>query len=74
MSGALTRNEDAVVILDEDRCVGCGMCVTVCPNDAIHLDRSRGKASKCDLCGNGERACVAACIAGALAAESVKGG
>ncbi|HTY47035.1 MAG TPA: 4Fe-4S dicluster domain-containing protein [Methanomassiliicoccales archaeon] len=66
MSGALSRREDATVVLDEERCVGCGMCVMVCPNDAIHIDRKKGKALKCDLCGNGEIACVAACIAGAL--------
>ncbi len=73
MSGALAKGEDGKVLLDESRCVGCGMCVMVCANDAITLDRAMGKAMKCDLCGDGERACVAACIAGALSSYSSEG-
>ena len=55
------------VLCDEDRCVGCWMCVMVCPYGVIHscesYDRSQGKiASKCDLCaGEDVPACVAHC-------------
>lgn len=27
------------VILDAGRCIGCGLCVTTCPEDALRLER-----------------------------------
>ena len=30
---------DIVLKADLRRCVGCGLCVLVCPEDAIHLER-----------------------------------
>lgn len=33
-------------IVDENRCVGCGLCTTRCEFDAIHLSRDLPKASK----------------------------
>lgn len=30
-----------VVHFDEDRCKGCGLCITACPKDLLFLDRSR---------------------------------
>lgn len=68
---------DGVVRVDEDRCIGCGQCVALCPykdaNNAISmrfLDPETNKANKCDFCINRvERglapACVQACPAGA---------
>jgi carbon-monoxide dehydrogenase iron sulfur subunit len=55
------------VELDEHACIGCGMCVMVCPFGAMWLDDMRGKSVKCDLCPT--RAvlpCVSACRPGAL--------
>jgi ferredoxin len=26
-------------VLDLDRCIGCGLCVSTCPEKAIHLER-----------------------------------
>jgi len=31
------RKEDTMVTLDEDQCVGCGMCVWRCPNENIEM-------------------------------------
>ncbi len=36
--GALSVPED-VCEVDPVRCVGCGLCATVCPTDALHLER-----------------------------------
>lgn len=69
MAAALTRDpETGNIVFDRDRCVGCWMCVSVCPHNAIVPDRRRGKAVHCDRCeGRDKPACVAACATGAIA-------
>jgi carbon-monoxide dehydrogenase iron sulfur subunit len=62
--GAMHRDEETgAVLCDEDRCVGCWMCVMVCPFGAIQRNMGENKAaSKCDLCyGEDLPACVANC-------------
>ena len=34
------------VVLNEDQCIGCGICTTKCEFDAIHLKRNRPQNSK----------------------------
>jgi carbon-monoxide dehydrogenase iron sulfur subunit len=57
--------EVTAIRINEDECVGCGECVRACPFGAIDLDAAKGVAFVCDLC-DGEPACVANCIQGAL--------
>ncbi len=55
------------VLYDRDRCVGCKMCVMVCPHHAIIPDLRAGKAIICDQCdGRDYPACTAACSTGAI--------
>jgi carbon-monoxide dehydrogenase iron sulfur subunit len=64
MTGAMQRDkETGAVECDEGKCVGCWMCIMVCPFGVISRDVHEGKiASKCDLCiGEGEPACVKNC-------------
>ena len=64
MVGAMHRDEETgAVLCDEDRCVGCWMCVMVCPFGAIQRNLVGNKvASKCDLCyGEEMPVCVANC-------------
>jgi anaerobic carbon-monoxide dehydrogenase iron sulfur subunit len=64
MTGALHKDpETGAVLHDREKCVGCWMCVMVCPYGGIQRDLREGKAaSKCDLCLElDEPACVAAC-------------
>jgi 2-oxoglutarate ferredoxin oxidoreductase subunit delta len=32
------------VIIDEDRCKGCGLCVSVCPHNVLRLSENRFNA------------------------------
>jgi len=31
--------KDEKIVFDAGRCIGCGLCVTVCPAGALHLDK-----------------------------------
>lgn len=47
---AISRRSDGIVVMDYDRCTGCGTCIEACPYEAIAYDGSRGVAQKCNLC------------------------
>ena len=34
---AITVGSDDVAVVDRDRCIGCGLCVTTCPSEALLL-------------------------------------
>ncbi len=61
-TGALARDPaTGVVTLREDRCVGCAICLVLCPS-GVRLDPERDRVLRCDACAGRERpACVAAC-------------
>ena len=44
------REEDGVVLVDQDKCRGWRMCVSACPYKKIYYNWSSGKAEKCILC------------------------
>jgi len=54
-------------IVDESKCIGCGLCVAACPYTParIKVNKANNKAFKCDLCG-GDPTCVKVCSSGAL--------
>ena len=50
-SGAIyKREEDGVVLIDQDKCRGWRMCVSGCPYKKIYFNWSSGKSEKCTLC------------------------
>jgi anaerobic carbon-monoxide dehydrogenase iron sulfur subunit len=55
--------EDGKVMISNDLCRGCKLCIPVCPYNAINMINKI--AVKCDLCG-GTPACVAECVTSAL--------
>lgn len=64
LSRALYRDkESGLVLACEERCVGCWMCIMVCPFGVIKRSVSGKRiASKCDLCqGEEEPVCVKNC-------------
>jgi len=66
-SGALHRGDNGTVLYSESRCIGCWMCVMVCPFGVVAPRRTAKKVIKCDRCtGMEEPYCVAACPTGAL--------
>jgi Fe-S-cluster-containing dehydrogenase component len=69
---ALYRRDDGLVILDPEKCTGCGKCVDACPYDAIYFNKELGIAQKCTGCAhlldNGYKLprCVEACPTDAM--------
>jgi nitrate reductase beta subunit len=50
-SGAMyKREEDGIVLVDQDRCRGWRMCVTGCPYKKVYFNHRTGKAEKCHFC------------------------
>ena len=66
------RTSDGIVLVDEDKCIGCKLCSWACPYGAREFDSEVGVMKKCTLCidriynqnlDEADRvpACVAAC-------------
>ena len=50
-SGAIyKREEDGIVLIDQDKCRGWRMCVSGCPYKKIYYNWSSGKSEKCIFC------------------------
>ncbi len=55
------------IVVDEEKCIGCGACVVACPYDARYIKEDVQKAGKCTFCiGRAEAglapACVSTCV------------
>lgn len=50
-SGAIyKREEDGIVLIDQDKCRGWRMCISGCPYKKIYYNWQTGKSEKCILC------------------------
>lgn len=47
---ATYSTEDGVVLIDKERCIGCGYCVQACPYGARYLHPQTRTADKCTFC------------------------
>jgi Fe-S-cluster-containing dehydrogenase component len=44
------RAEDGIVLVDDDKCIGCKLCSWACPYGAREYSETRGVMQKCTLC------------------------
>jgi Fe-S-cluster-containing dehydrogenase component len=44
------RESDGIVLVNEDTCIGCGLCAWACPYGAREMDARAGVMKKCTLC------------------------
>jgi Fe-S-cluster-containing hydrogenase component 2 len=57
--------ESGMVSIDGDICIGCKLCMMICPFGAITADSGGSKVVKCDLC-DGDPMCAKMCSPGAI--------
>ena len=67
---ATFQRTDGIVLIDNERCVGCGYCVQACPYDARFINHETQTADKCTFCEHRLEvgllpACVESCVGGA---------
>lgn len=78
-NGAIYKDEEGRVLLDESKCAGCWMCIMACPSGSISRNagvgnvpgvENNGVNHHCDLCVElGEPSCVRMCPVAALVYE-----
>jgi len=69
--GAIIQYANGIVDFNQDKCIGCGYCVTGCPFNIPRISQKDHKAYKCTLCSDRvsvglEPACVKTCPTGAI--------
>ena len=69
--GAIVKYANGIVDFNQDKCIGCGYCITGCPFDIPRISQKDHKAYKCSLCSDRvsvgmEPACVKTCPTGAI--------
>lgn len=65
------RASDGIVLIDQDKCIGCQYCVWACPYGAPQLNENTRKVEKCTFCLHKQEkgiqpACVTTCAGRAL--------
>ncbi|MFQ5820926.1 MAG: 4Fe-4S dicluster domain-containing protein [Candidatus Heimdallarchaeota archaeon] len=60
-TGAIQRDaKTGAVLISEEICIGCKVCMVACPFWAIAVDLENGVLVKCDLC-EGDPECIKLC-------------
>ncbi len=81
---ALDKNDEGSIVVDDDKCNGCGFCVRACDFGVMSLNIDTMKAITCDLCedmkdefidpevGKKEPQCIAVCPKEAISLKNVE--
>jgi|UniRef100_A0A7V3VTG7 uncharacterized repeat protein (TIGR04076 family) len=70
-AGALSRDERGAIILDENKCIKCGICAKVCPFGIITFRVDSRLPIICDLC-LGEPKCASVCPTEAISVDRLE--
>ncbi|MGY4677006.1 tetrathionate reductase subunit TtrB [Pasteurella sp. P03HT] len=67
---ATYQRKDGIVVINNERCIGCAYCVQACPYDARFINEETKTADKCTFCSHRLEvgllpACVESCVGGA---------
>jgi len=70
-TGAMTKRDDGIVMINKDQCIGCRYCQWACPYGAPQFNEDAGVMTKCDFCEDLQTqglnpVCVDACVMRAL--------
>ena len=63
-----TKTVRSIIHIDEEKCNGCGQCVTACAEGAIQLVEGKARLVKEQYC-DGLGACLGECPQGAITLE-----
>lgn len=63
---AIYKEEQGIVLIDNEKCIGCRECLEACPFGAMQFDDETEMAVKCDMCinrlkDNQQPACSSSC-------------
>ncbi|AGK61786.1 Coenzyme F420-reducing hydrogenase, delta subunit [Archaeoglobus sulfaticallidus PM70-1] len=65
----MTETAKGSIIIDEKKCISCGICVSLCPHNALSLENGIPVTTgKCKVCG----ICSASCVTKAISMKSKK--
>lgn len=62
------KKKRKIVKIDEEKCTGCGLCVSPCAEGAIEIRDGKAKVIRDELC-DGAGFCLGVCPEGALSIE-----
>lgn len=68
---AISRNDQGIVLIDNEQCIGCRECIEACPFGAMQFDDQKEIAIKCNLCAHRliedlKPACMSICPTGSI--------
>jgi nitroreductase/NAD-dependent dihydropyrimidine dehydrogenase PreA subunit len=64
MTNPIETDRTVTTVIDPDKCIGCGLCIPVCPKETISLEDGKARVTGAESLNCGH--CAAACPEGAI--------